>query len=231
VGEHLTHRGTGPGGDSGSGQRPEGPAHGRGADGDDGRLHAGEERELPPSSPEPGKPAACGLRVAAHADRGQDRKGEEEGRGLAADQEKTPSGDIARLAGGAQLLDWCSELERARRRLELRACAGRVALEAVDLPGANRPGLQRRHPGVAAVDGFELGRGGEPGDSFRQDERGWLRPVVPRGVLELRAQGRAAPLVLNRGDEVAEQDRRGDDCCSDLDEAEPRDVRNASGPA
>ena len=181
MGQHLAHRRSRPLGYHGSGERPHGPADHRPSNGDDGGLHAREERELPAPRSEPGEPPPGGVRVPAHADGGEDGEGEEEGGGLTADEEEPPTRHVARLGGRPELLDRGGELEGARRRLQLRPGAGDVPRETVDLPGSQRACLQRRHPGVAAVGTVELGRRSEPVDPFGQDERRRLRPVVLDG--------------------------------------------------
>ena len=224
-------RGSRPLGYHGSGERPHGPADHRSSNGDDGGLHAREERELPAPCSEPSEPLPGGVRVPAHADGSEDGESEEECGGLTADEEEPPTRHVARLGSRPELLDRGGELEGARRRLQLRPGAGDVPRETVDLPGSQRARLQRRHPGIAAVGTFERGRRREPVNPFGQHERRRLRPVVLEGLPVDGAQSRAAPLVLRGGDEVAEEDRRRDDRLPDLHQAEAGDVRDASATA
>ena len=214
-----------------SGQRPQGPAGGRSRHGDGRGLRAGVERELPAARAEPGESPPGSLGVAPHAHGGEHGEGEEERRGLAADEQQPPSGHVARLRRRAQLLDGSREVERARRRLEGRPGACGVAGEPVDLPGPHRPRLQRRHPGVAAVHVLELGGGRQPVDSLGEDERRRLGPVVAGRLQVARTECGAGLLVLGGHDEVAEEHRRGEHGRPDLDEAEPLDVRDPPAAA
>ena len=111
VGEDLSDRRSRSRGDGRAGERAEGPACRRSGNGDGGGLRAGVERELPAARPEPGEAAPRRFGVAPHAHGGEHCEGEEQGRGLAADEQEAPRGHVACLGRRAQLLDRGRELE------------------------------------------------------------------------------------------------------------------------
>ena len=106
-------------------------------------------------------------------------------------------------------------LEERRARLDPRTRPLDLARQARDGPWVDAPRRERKHPGVAAVEGLEL-RGAREGVHAVGDHEG--RSLVGRVIVEGRACRDGALDVLG------ERRRRRDDPVADDDERQPRGV-------
>ena len=98
-------------------------------------------------------------------------QGELRSGGLTADEQEPSPRHLPGFARGRELLDRSTQVEEERASAQRRARARGARLEAVDLPRVQRPGPQRQDPGVRAIEGAELGPGGELVEALGDDER------------------------------------------------------------
>ena len=186
-------------------ERAERPAHSGAGQRDEHRLGSEQSRELPPARPVPSQAQPRRIHVPSHAHGREDREREEERSRLASDEEQPAGRDLALFPGFPKLDDGRREREPGRSGLEGRAGAGNRAGETTHIPGADAPGAQWHHPGIAPVDVLELGRASELVDAVREHQGCGRWPMVGSGLPEGRADCGARALVLDRGDEVPEE--------------------------
>jgi hypothetical protein len=153
----------------------------------------------------PREAAARGREIAPQGARGEDGEGDEQRRGLAADEQQPAARDGRVALGRAELLRRHGQRPGGRLRLERRPGRIRAVDELVDLPEPGRPAAERLDPGVRAVGAGEHRRRHEPVDALRDDERRGRRPVVLRGVAQRRGDLGVGERVVGRREEVAEQ--------------------------
>ena len=176
----------------------------------------------------PGEPAPGGGQVAAQRARREHGERDQERSRLAADEQQPSPGDGRVALGLAQLLG--RQRQRPRDRARLEGGPGAIGLrdEPVDLPQSRRAARERLHPAVAAVGPRENRRRDEPRDALRDDERAGRRPVVPRRFGERGRELGVGERVVGRSQEVAEELARAKCRRPDLDDPQPRGIREAA---